>query len=213
MEDPLRASLTPDVQIIETMRQDPGGVARRDLHLARMADTAARLGFAYSDAGADAALARVPLGQWRVRLTLSQDGFAVSWGPLAPNPPVFRIALASERLRSGDPWLRVKTTRRALYDRTRANLPEGVDEVIFLNEHGALCEGTITNIFVEIGGAMLTPPLGAGLLPGVLRGELLSSGRANEAELTPEHLSQATRIHVGNALRGLIPATLVNVGV
>lgn len=210
MEDPLRASLSHDVQIIETMRQDPDGVARRDLHLARMADTAARLGFSFARDGADAALARVPQGQWRVRLTLSQERFAVSWGPLAPNPPVFRIAFASERLQSRDPWLRVKTTRRALYDRVRASLPAGIDEMIFLNEHGALCEGTITNIFVEIEEKMLTPPLRAGLLPGVLRGELLSSGRAHEAELTPDHLSQATRIHVGNALRGLIPAILVD---
>lgn len=213
MEDPLRASLSPDLQIIETMRCDTDGIARRDLHLARMAATAARLGFAFTGEGADAALARVPQGQWRVRLTLSQGGFAVSWGALAPNPPAFRIALASERLWSGDPWLGVKTTRRALYDRTRASLPEGIDEMLFLNEHGALCEGAITNIFVETGGAMLTPPLRAGLLPGVLRGELLSRGRAREAALTPNHLSQATRLYVGNALRGLIPATLVDLGV
>jgi para-aminobenzoate synthetase/4-amino-4-deoxychorismate lyase len=53
---------------------------------------------------------------------------------------------------------------------------------------------------------LLTPPLSAGLLPGVLRAELIESGRAVEAALTRADLNHG--FFVGNALRGLIPATL-----
>ena len=49
-----------------------------------------------------------------------------------------------------------------------------------------------------------------GLLPGVLRAELLAEGRCREAELAPDDLRGA--FLVGNALRGLIRAELVAAG-
>ena len=55
---------------------------------------------------------------------------------------------------------------------------------------------------------MRTPPLACGCLPGILRAELLASGRVQEAVLTETDLPRA-RLWMGNALRGLIPATLV----
>ena len=53
---------------------------------------------------------------------------------------------------------------------------------MFGNLEGQLCEGTGTNVFVGIGGRMLTPPLGAGCLAGVTRQLLLELGVAEEAE-------------------------------
>ena len=50
---------------------------------------------------------------------------------------------------------------------------------------------------------LLTPPTGA-LLPGVLRAELLDTGRAREATLRVEDLNDGFLL--GNALRGLMPA-------
>ncbi len=105
-------------------------------------------------------------------------------------------------------WLGHKTTNRALYDQARAGLPVGIDELIFVNERGEVCEGTITNVFVQEGDRLLTPPLASGLLPGVLRAELLDTGRAVEAVLTLPDLEHAEAIFCGNSLRGLIRATL-----
>ena len=113
------------------------------------------------------------------------------------------MAIHPEPLDAGDPWLGYKTTRRALYDRARAALPEGVDEWLFLNQAGEVCEGTITNLFTET----LTPALSSGLLPGVLRAELLGQGW-REAVLRPGDLEGA-RLFMGNSLRGLIEARLV----
>jgi branched-subunit amino acid aminotransferase/4-amino-4-deoxychorismate lyase len=53
---------------------------------------------------------------------------------------------------------------------------------------------------------LLTPPAARGLLPGVLRAELLANGSAIEADLRPEDLKQG--FFIGNASRGLLPATL-----
>jgi branched-chain amino acid aminotransferase len=42
-------------------------------------------------------------------------------------------------------------------------------EAIFANTVGALCEGTGTNIFVGLGGRLVTPPLSSGCLAGITR--------------------------------------------
>jgi 4-amino-4-deoxychorismate lyase len=109
--------------------------------------------------------------------------------------------MARERLNSADPWLGHKTTRRAVYDAARAALPQGLDEMIFQNERGEVCEGTITTVFFDRGQGMRTPPLACGVLPGVLRADL---GAAEEVLLAVD--LPRVRLWVGNALRGLIPA-------
>ena len=56
-------------------------------------------------------------------------------------------------------------------------------------------------------GRLLTPPLARGLLPGVLRAELLDSGQAVEADLRAEDLADG--FLVGNSVRGLVAADVV----
>ncbi len=144
----------------------------------------------------------------RVRLTLALDGRAEAAAtPLAAGPAVWRLGIAPDRLDPDDPWLRVKTTERARYDAARAALPPGVDELLFLNRRGEVCEGTIVNVFLRVGDALLTPPVACGLLPGVLREGLLRRGDAREAVLRVADLERG-ELFVGNALRGLRPARL-----
>lgn len=107
-------------------------------------------------------------------------------------------------------WLQHKTTQRQVYDLARASLPEGVDEVLFLNERNELCEGTITNLFVTLAdGRQITPPLSSGVLPGILRQSLLEGGQVEEEIVTVDMLQEAQAIHMGNSLRGLIKAELI----
>ena len=84
----------------------------------------------------------------------------------------------------------------------------GADEAILLNERDEISEGTYTNVFIEREGRLLTPPLSSGTLPGCLRDELLESGHCNEAVLTMADLQEASRIYLGNSLRGLIRAEM-----
>jgi 4-amino-4-deoxychorismate lyase len=108
-------------------------------HLDRMERTALALGYPFDRARAEALLDLAPETPQRCRLTLDSDGaLDLTTGPLAPNPTLWRVAIHPEPLNAGDPWLGYKTTRRALYDRARAALPEGIDEWLFLNRAGRI---------------------------------------------------------------------------
>jgi len=191
-----------DVRLIETLLWDGAGFPRLSLHLARLARGAESLGFLCDPAAVQAALrgavADVPL---RVRLTLGAAGdVEVTVAALPPAKAEWRVGLAAARLASDDPWLRVKSTRRGVYDAARAALPAGLDEVVFQNERGEVCDGTITTVFFDRGEGMRTPPLACGLLPGVLRAEMAVPEEVLLVRDLPD-----VRLWVGNALRGLIP--------
>lgn len=215
MEGSLRPPVDPDFRLIETLASRPGqGFVRQDRHLARMARSASVFGIPFDNA---AALEAMKQGQGnaplRCRLTMDAGGsFDLSTGALSVNPPLWRVGTAKARLSTSDLWLRHKTTQRAIYDAARASLPAQVDEVLFLNERDELCEGTITNLFLTMpDGQCLTPALSSGLLPGILREELLGNNEVTEAVLTLTDLRNAQTVHVGNSLRGLIRAEMVNI--
>lgn len=210
MESPLHEIAPDGVEVIETLRFTPdAGFARLALHVDRCEVTCKALAFPFDRGAVLQSLGEAVTDRpARVRMTVDATGqITVGAFDLAETPRVWRVAVRAERLRSDDPWLRVKTTKRALYDRVRAELPDGVDEMLFLNERGELCEGTITNIFAVRGDKMLTPPLTSGLLPGCLRQELLDKGKAVEQVLKLEDLSGG--FYMGNSLRGAIKAVLV----
>jgi len=199
--------LDPGIKLIETLRHEGGQVLRLDRHLARLAASAAWLGFPCDQATIRQQLAALPAaGPQRLRLTLDKQGIVEMQAfPLSPEPRGPRYARwADERIDSRHPLRRHKTTYRAPYDRAMQALaatPE-IFDTVFLNERGEVVEGSRSNVFVERDGVLLTPPLSSGALPGVLRAELLEEGRAREAVLWPEDLQNGC--WMGNALRGLV---------
>jgi para-aminobenzoate synthetase / 4-amino-4-deoxychorismate lyase len=199
------------IGLIETLRYE-NGYLRLDRHLDRMERSAAFLSLPFERNIAVQALndaissARQPL---RVRLTLDEAGaFVCTTAPLGTSSARWTYAVSPNRVDSRDLLLHHKTSWREFYDDEHARLTglTCCDESIFLNERDELTEGSRTNIFVWRNGKLLTPPLCAGVLDGVLRRELIEEGRCVEARLTSDDL--AGEILLGNSLRGLIPAVL-----
>jgi 4-amino-4-deoxychorismate lyase len=189
----------PGLRLIETVLWDGAAAPRWPLHLARLRRSAGALGWQCPEVAPDG-----PAHPARLRLTLGAEG-DVEWQvhPLPPAKAEWRVGLAGARYDAGDPWLGVKSTNRAAQDAARAALPKGLDELLFLNQRGEVCEGTITNLFFDRGQGMRTPPLLCGVLPGVLRAELACPEEVLMADDLPR-----VRLWVGNALRGLIPASV-----
>ena len=144
-----------------------------------------------------------------MRLQLARTGaLEITLGPAIASPDVLRFALATERLDPGDPFLQHKTTRRDLYERLfQAALAKGLDEVVFLNRRGEVAEASRHSVFVEVRGQLVTPPLSCGVLPGVLRQQLIADGRATEQSVSIE-LLKSNPVMLGNSLHGLRAAQL-----
>jgi para-aminobenzoate synthetase/4-amino-4-deoxychorismate lyase len=202
------------VQALETLRLEAGVALRAEAHLARMQRTARHFGLRFSRDEARARLASLaaahPEGSWRLRLTSDAQGLLQhTLSPFTPTPEPVRLALADRPIATGGlaaEFLAHKTTRREIY---AFDKPADAFDLILWNEAGELTECSFGNLALRIDGVWLTPPLSAGLLPGVLRAELLAQGRLQEARLTREDLARATGLAFFNSLRGWLGAELV----
>jgi len=216
------AFLSPEIpterfQLVETMRFEQG-IRLLRLHLDRLLASAEYFGFR-----ADRELIRKaiqscvagldPEAIHKIRLLLSCDGTCeldVNAFEADQAVPV-RIGLSVHRVSSDAVFQYHKTTAREAYNSELNHAHEkGLFDVLFLNERDEVTEGCITNLFIETDGRLLTPPVSCGLLGGVYRRYVLETNRdAGEAVLTLRDLRAADRIFVCNAVRGMLPAVLV----
>lgn len=208
MESALRQwACQQNIELIETLGWNGQSFAHLDAHISRIAHSANRLGFPLDTSTVADQLLRVTTNApARVRMSLNCHGkTTLQSTPLGVAKKTWTVSLAKQRLRSNDPWLGVKSTYRPAYDAARAELADGLDEVILLNERGEVCDGSITTLFFDRGDGLRTPPLRCGVLPGVLRAKMACP----EEVITPSELPHL-RLWVGNSLRGLIRANWVD---
>jgi len=232
----LTATPLPSFSLLETLRFENGAYCFLDAHLKRLTASAAYFGWdlqtervrtALESASwvSDSASSASPL---RVRLIVSSTGkVSVSATPLPPGQPIWsvrdfgsasaleerppwRLAVADAPVNSKNVLLYHKTTAREMYESARRAHP-AADDVLLWNEEGFVTETTIANLVVEKRpGQFVTPPLACGLLPGILRADLLSR---REIEEEPIHLSEvprARRIFLINSVRGWMRAELIS---
>jgi para-aminobenzoate synthetase/4-amino-4-deoxychorismate lyase len=187
-----------------------GDPQARDAHVERLGRTVAHLGGTLDEPALRVQLAAVDVAGTLVRVLAYDGGAHVVTGPLRPQVEPVDVCLSEERVRSDDPMLRWKTTWRPHYDRAAAQAKSlGCFDALLRNERDELTEGARTNLFARVDGRLLTPPLTAGLLPGIRRARLLASGEAVERTLTPADLAGAEEIFVGNSARGMLRARFV----
>ena len=74
---------------------------------------------------------------------------------------------------------------------------------------GRLAESSVANLFLSIGGRLLTPPVADGALPGIRRALILERHSAEEAPLTLDDLVRADEAILTNSL-GLRPLVAVD---
>ncbi|KGM13707.1 aminotransferase IV [Cellulomonas bogoriensis 69B4 = DSM 16987] len=233
---PLDHGLTVGDGVFETCGVVGGVPFALTRHLARLERSAAGLGLPAPDAdrvreGVAAVLGRAG-GAGRVRVTVT-----AGVGPLGsdrhPGGMTYVVAAGSAAGPApaaviGVPWVRnersavagLKTTSYAenvvALARAKAS---GADEALLANTLGDLCEGTASNVFVEVGDELLTPPLSSGCLAGITRELVLEwSGveglpvrEARPGELVYEEvLSGVAPLALSGSVRTVVPVTAVD---
>jgi branched-chain amino acid aminotransferase len=200
--------------LFETIRVEGGRPLRLELHLARLTQGLQFLGMdAAPDQGtlrafleAETSTPSLDLGVLRL---IAVDGRLMAWAePLEEEAaaPV-KVALASSFRRSStSPLNRHKTLayleNNLLQRQARA---QGVYELLALNEHGRLTDGSRTTALVLLERTWMTPPVEEGALPGTLRALLLAAGLVREDPIGLKELRRARALVLANALRELVP--------
>lgn len=197
--------------LIETIAFDPEeGMPLLEHHLARLKRSADALDFTFDRHNVrnelQAATFRLR-AKSRVRLLASRRGaVAIEVRPHMSWPqPILQVAIVKRPVSATDWRLHHKTTERSIYRNVLK--VGGTYEVLLVDDEGFLTEGSFTNIFIERGDKLVTPPLTRGLLPGVLRASLLELGEAVEGDLRPYDLERG--FFIGNAARGMVAAQLI----
>ncbi|MHB0998456.1 MAG: aminodeoxychorismate synthase component I [Armatimonadota bacterium] len=207
----------PKFKLLETLlyRVEIGYVFL-DEHLRRMEKSSLYFGWRFPEqylrnallvTAADIEASRNSLseGNVRVRLLLSQNGECYSeWSDTGTaQTGLVNLLLAETQTDPADVFLYHKTTQRDVYDKdiheARKN---GYFDLIYTNIYGELTEGSITNLAVELDRQWYTPPLNCGLLSGIWRQSFIDAGTFTERILSIEDLYRATRVMVGNSVRG-----------
>ncbi|MDJ0346335.1 aminodeoxychorismate lyase [Streptomyces sp. H10-C2] len=221
--------LTVGDGVFETLKSVEGKAFAITRHLDRLTRSARGLGLAEPDLdevrrGCDAVLAANPLPLGRLRITYT-GGPSPLGSDRGDARPTLIIALGEAAVRPDTtavvtvPWTRnergaltgLKTTSYGenVVALARAHA-QGASEAIFGNTVGRLCEGTGSNIFVVLGGRLLTPPLASGCLAGITRELVAEWSGAQEADLPLEVLAEAGEIFLTSTLRDVQAVRLVD---
>lgn len=200
-------------------------------HLDRLLRSAAGLGIAgleraVLEEAASSVVAAAGLERARLRLTAT-SGPGPLGSPRGDGRPTVVAAIepAADPEASAAvvvaPWARnekgalagLKTTSYAENVRVLAYAHErGASEAILANTAGRLCEGTGSNVFVVVGGRLLTPGLASGCLAGVTRALVLEGFGGDEDDLPLEVLTgdQASEVFLTSTVRGVQPVARVD---
>jgi branched-chain amino acid aminotransferase len=94
---------------------------------------------------------------------------------------------------------------------------EGAEEAILLNSRGLVAEGSASNVFLVRGSNLLTPSIRSGALPGITRQVVLEMAtavglEAEEAEIEPAALFDATETFLTSSIKEVMPLTRLDGG-
>ena len=179
--------LKTDFSLIETAVDD------WESHVARMKKSAKELGFVWNKE-----IEKIEV-EGRTRVVLDKGGsFRVERNSSSECVRFIRI---NGKVNSKNPFLYHKTT-------IRHAAPEDVFDEIRVNERGEITEGTFTNIAIQKGGKLYTPPVECGLLNGTFRDRLVREAKLIEKVLYPQDLKTADKIFCFNSVRKMVEVEL-----
>ncbi len=225
---PPRNDESKDFQLIETILVKNGKIQNKKAHFNRMKNSAKELNFKFNPD----VLKIKPKKNGILRILLNKEGVFetqyLQFNKIRSN----KVRISDVILNSKEPLLFHKTTFRPWYEATAEKIKKDkIFDEIFFNEKGELCEGSRSNIILQIGDNLFTPPVKCGLLNGVIRQNILSAllkgGRKNnynkihsdkgigssprilEKKLYLEDVQKAEKIYCINAIRGIVEVELI----
>lgn len=202
---------TKSYDIIETMLVENGQIFLLNEHLYRMEQAAEFFLFNISidkiRNKINSILKKLDNKKYKLKISLSKLGrLSYFISPIIDYNKEIKVILSNKQIDSRNKFQYFKTSNRQLYDSEyKTYSAQGFFDVIYFNENGELAEGAITNIFIYKNNVISTPPISAGILPGVYRKYFLKNNSfITERRLIKEDLLEADKIVLTNSVRGEI---------
>ena len=190
--------------LFETMRTEGKKVAELSRHMRRASSSARELSVPFPDEeflrdeiSKILTKENFPIG--RLRICFSVSGIDFSYSEYLDEREPARISFHStSSLSEGSQH------KTYPYDSHFAVLDEanlyGFDDAITFNQRNEVCETAIANIALLIEGKWLTPPISAGVLPGVMRAIAIER---TDVSVAPIHISDISRCQAALLLNSL----------
>jgi len=227
--------------LFETMRSYNGHVFCLDRHIARLTNSAGVLGIREAlereklETGVLRTLKANGLDDARIRLTVTAGegsrsiGMPVS-GKLTiiitveelvlPSPEIYskglRTSIVGIRRNSRSPMCHLKALGylENLLAHAEA-VDNGSDEAILLNGDGHVADCSASNLFVVEAGKIVTPPIEAGVLPGITRGVVIDSAsslgiKVAQEAVSVERLLNAEEVFITNSVIEIMPIAAID---
>ncbi|MBA2687011.1 MAG: aminotransferase class IV [Gemmatimonadaceae bacterium] len=221
--------------VFETLRIYAGKPFKLDDHLTRLSDACARTSIRVSR-GVESLTRReiervgsIGLGEAIMRITISRGlGLGLGTDPddstvvtlIEPLPTLdpgwyergLDVVIARGRRNEFSETVGIKTT--AYLDSIvafRAAAQNGAADALFLDTRGHLSEATASNLFVFNAGALHTPPLECGAMPGITRSCVIEIAKTagitvdSQTPLDPAVLKTADEVFLTSSIREIVP--------
>ena len=222
--------------LLETMRVEGGQPQNWRRHLERLVVSAAELGFPVPPSpsalaeGLEAVLAANSLEDAAARITVTRGtpggrptrtGYWIEAEPLlarlwrGTRSGQANVVIARQPFLPGH-LARHKTTSRIAYHLAREEARvAGADETLLADADGHLLEGSVSNLFLVVGGEVVTPPIAMGILPGIVRAQVLHlcirlGIPTRERAITRAELPLADEVFVTNSIQQVVPLVAVD---
>lgn len=86
---------------------------------------------------------------------------------------------------------------------------EGYDEVLFLNVHDELAEGSISNIFFVKENEIYTPEVRCGILEGIVRKWVLDNHNVHQGKFMLSDIADADEVFLTNSIMGIMKVRFI----
>jgi len=216
VDDP---GLLAGLGLFETLAVEDGRPLDLDRHLARLSESAGRIGIPLPSVArlreiASEAAADRPRGLGWLKIVVTRGARWLVFGGEVDPAEVGRevsAVLVPWRRNPRDPVVGLKTLNYAASVLgAEYAMGRGADEGLWLNTRGHLAEGSTSNLFVVDGGKLYTPGPRDGILAGVVRGLVIDAAGAlgvtvHEGKTRLRRLERADEAFLTSSVRGIRP--------
>lgn len=186
-------------ETIKTVNSQPIALAR---HMRRALDSARSLGLKMppeEELRIDLIkiLDEKPHTVGKLRICIYADGFHLSHEEYAEPSSPLRLNFFSQTV-SGEEHKRFPYDHR--FKLLKSAQDEGFDDCILFNAKNEVTESAVANLLFLIQGSWVTPPISAGVLPGVIRAIAIEKC---DVKVRPIHISEIPDVESGFSLASL----------